>query len=65
MIELHLSYANVSIKKKSCKEDLVGSGDLKSLKMIFILLAEVLAVYMQFTIIYIWHFSFKESFSLC
>ena len=39
------------MKKKSYKEGLVGPNDPRGLKMIFTLLAEVVAVHVQFTII--------------
>ena len=63
-LKLRLSYTDIFTKEKSCKESLVGSGSPKNLKMIFILLAEVVAVHVQFTIIYIRYLSFKGSFAL-
>ena len=65
MLKLCPSYADVPAKKRSCKGGPVGSGSLKSLKMIFTLLAEVVAVHVRFIIIYIWHLSLKGLFALC
>ena len=62
--ELYLSYVNISKKKKSCKWGLIGPNSPRSLKIIFTLLAEVIAVHVQFTKIYIWHLSFKMLFVL-
>ena len=64
MLELRLSYPDIPTKKRSCKGGLVGPGSPKGLKMIFTLLAKVLAVHVQFTIIYIWHLSLKKLFAL-
>ena len=52
------------MKKGSCKGGLVGLGGPKDLKIIFTLLAEVVAVYVRFTIIYIKQLSFKRLFTL-
>ena len=65
MFELHSLYIDVPTKKRSCKEGLINSSGPKSLKIIFALLAKVVAVHVQFTIIYIWHLSFKRLFMLC
>ena len=62
--ELRPSYANIPTKKKSCKKGSVGPDSPRGLKMIFTLLAEVVAVHMRFTIIYIRHLSFKGLFAL-
>ena len=64
MLELCLLYADVLLKKESCKGDSVGLDDPRGIKIIFTLLAEVVAVHMQFTIIYIQHLSFKGLFAL-
>ena len=63
-LELRLSYADVPTKKGSCKGGSVCPGGPRGLKMIFALLAEVVAVHMQFTIIYIRHLSLEGSFAL-
>ena len=59
MFELYLLYTKVSIKKKSYKRGLVSLGGLSSFKINFALLTKVVAVYIQFIIIYIWYLSFK------
>ena len=64
MFELHLAHTNIFTKKKNCKKGLVGLGGLSSLKIIFALSTEIVIVHMQFTIIHIQHFNFKESFVL-
>ena len=64
MLELRLSYTNVSTKKGSCKRGSVGPGGPRSFEMIFALLAEVVAVHMRYTIIYIQHLGFKGLFAL-
>ena len=51
-------------RKEAAKEGLVGRGGPRGLKIIFTLLVEVVAVHVRFTIIYIWHFSFKGLFVL-
>ena len=63
-LELRSSYVDVCTKKKSSKRGLVGPDGPRSVKIIFTLLAEVVAVYVQFTIIYIWHLSLKGLFAL-
>ena len=65
MLELHLVHTNVFIMKKSCKGCLVGSADPSDLKIIFVLLTKIITVYVQFTIIYIWHFSFNKLLIFC
>ena len=65
MLELRLVYTNTFIKKKSYKKSPVGPGGLSNLKITFVLLTKVIAVHMQFTIVYIWYLSFKKSLVLC
>ena len=65
MLELHPSYVVVPTKKRNCKVGLVGPGSPKSLEMFFTLLTKIVIVYVQFTILYIRHFSLRESFALC
>ena len=64
MLKLCPSYADVPTKKESCKKGLVGLGGPRSLKTIFALLAEVVVVYVRFTIVYIRHLSLKRLFAL-
>ena len=45
MFELYLAYTNISIKKRSCKEGLVGFDGPRGLEIIFALLTEVVAVH--------------------
>ena len=53
MLELYPLYANVFTKKRSYKEGAISLSGLRDLKIIFALLTEVVAVHVQFTIIYI------------
>ena len=64
MLELRPSYVDIPAKKESCKGGLIGPSGPRGLKMIFTLLAKVVAVYVQFTIIYIQHLSLKGLFAL-
>lgn len=65
MLKLLLAHANVFIRKKHCKRVLIGSGGSSSLKIVFILLAEVVAFYIKFIIIYIWNLDLKRLLVLC
>ena len=47
------------MEKKNCKGSPIGPGDSISLKMIFVLLPKVVAVHVQISIVYIWHFNLK------
>ena len=63
-VELRLTHINVLPKKKSCKGSPVGPSGPSSLKIVFALLAEVVAVHMQLTIVYLRHLSLKELLAL-
>lgn len=45
MFKLRLAHANISAKKQSCKRDLIGPNDPSSSKIIFVLLAKVITIY--------------------
>ena len=64
MLELHPAHSNIPTEKKGRKKSPVGPSGLSSLKIIFPLLTEVIAVHMQLTIIYYWYFSLKDLLAL-
>ena len=53
MLKLYLVHTKVPPEKKNRKKSRVGPGGSSSLKMIFAILTEVIAVYVQFTIIHL------------
>ena len=64
-LELYPVRTNIFTKKRSYKKSLVGPNNPSSLKIIFVLLAKVVVVYIQITIIHIQHFSPKKWLALC
>ena len=64
MLKLRPSYTDLPTKKGSCKESSVGPSGSRDLKIIFTLVAEVVAVHVWFTIIYIRYFSFKGLYAI-
>ena len=65
MLVLCPVHTNIFAEEKSCKESPVGPSGPSSFKIIFTLLTEVIAVHVQFTIIYLWYLSLKGSLALC
>ena len=65
MFELCPAHTKILTEKKSCKRSPVGPGGPGSLKVIFALLTEGIAVHMRLIIIYLWYFSLKGLFALC
>ena len=61
---LHPAHTHVSVEKRSCKGTPVSLGSPNGLKMIFALLTEVVAVYMQLIIIYLYYLTLKGLFAL-
>ena len=57
-------YTNVHTEKRSCKGNRVSPGGPNGFKIIFALLIEVIAVYIQLIIIYLRYFSLKGSLAL-
>ena len=55
---------NVSAEEKSCKGSPFGPSGPSSLKIIFALLTEVIAVYVQITIVHLWYLSLKKLLTL-
>ena len=53
-------YTNTPTKKKNRKKSPVDLNGSSSLKIIFTLLIKLVAVHVQFSIVHIWHHSFKE-----
>lgn len=43
--------ANDAIKKRGCKQDIIGVGGPGYVKIVFALLTEVIVVYVQFSIV--------------
>ena len=65
MLKLRSTYTNAPTKKKNCKQSLFNPNYPSNLKMVFILLTKLVAVFVQFSIIHIRHLSFKQLFILC
>ena len=64
MLVLHPAHTNVSAEEKSCKGSLIGPGGPSGLKIVFVLLTEVILVYMRLTIIHLWYLSLERSLAL-
>ena len=64
MLILRPAHTNVSTEERGYKRSPVCLNGPSSLKMIFALLIKVIAVYVQFTIVHLWYFSFKRLLAL-
>lgn len=51
ILVLNLSIVDCSIEKRGCKQGIVLSGDSYYIKLVFVLLIKVIAVYIEFSII--------------
>ena len=64
MFVLRPAHTNIFAKERSYKRSPVGSGGFSNLKMIFALLTEMIAIYMQLTIIHLRYLSLKKLLEL-